>query len=97
VSAANNAFVYERAGVQYTLAIPDSLYTFADLADDLADQMTANGHSSHAAPVLALVGNPAYGHPGGADQKRLHGLPHSLGPLHDWRDNGLPNRHCAAA
>jgi hypothetical protein len=61
VSAANNAFVYERAGVQYTLAIPDGLYTFADLADDLADQMTANGHGSHAAPVLALVGNPATG------------------------------------
>jgi hypothetical protein len=61
VSAANNAFVYKRAGVQYTLAIPDGLYTFVDLADDLADQMTANGHGSHAAPVHALVGNPATG------------------------------------
>jgi hypothetical protein len=61
VSADNNQFVYERSGVQYALTIPDGLYTFADLGNDLADQMTANGHGSHAAPVLALFGNPATG------------------------------------
>jgi hypothetical protein len=61
VSSENNQFVYERSGVQYTLTIPDGLYTFSDLADDLADQMTGNGHGAHASPVLGLVGNPATG------------------------------------
>jgi hypothetical protein len=82
VNGANNAFVYERAGVQYTLAIPDGLYTFADLADDLADQMTANGHGSHAAPVLALVGNPA-----ARDDERINArarVCQGTAPLHLW-------------
>jgi hypothetical protein len=61
VSSTNNQFVYEKTGVQYALTIPDGLYTFADLADDLADQMTGNGHGAHASPVLGLVGNPATG------------------------------------
>jgi hypothetical protein len=53
VSAYNNIFVYERSGVQYQVMVPDGLYTFQDLADDLADQMTANGHGAHASPVSA--------------------------------------------
>jgi hypothetical protein len=62
VSADNNQFVFEHLGsAPIVVTVPDGLYTFADLADDLADQMTALGHGAHATPVFGLVGNPATG------------------------------------
>jgi hypothetical protein len=59
VGATNNQFVFEHLSVQHTVTIPDGLYTVADLADDLADQMSALGHGAHASPVFGLVGKPS--------------------------------------
>jgi hypothetical protein len=59
VTATNNSFVYTKSAADYTITIPDGLYTLDDLSREISHQMVLLGHGSIASPVFTLGGSNA--------------------------------------
>jgi hypothetical protein len=59
VTAANNTFVYTKDAVDYTITIPDGLFTLDDLSSEIGHQMVLLGHGSIASPAFSLGGSNA--------------------------------------
>jgi hypothetical protein len=59
VASTNNTFVYTKDALDYTVTIPDGLFTLDDLSQEINHQMALLTHGGIGSPVFSLGGSNA--------------------------------------